>query len=74
MNTLSDVEFGRFQRFIYDAAGITLTPAKKALVCGRLSKRLQANRLESEFRCSGGARREISQTQSPSLLRRLPHG
>jgi chemotaxis protein methyltransferase CheR len=46
-NTLTDVEFGRFQRFIYEAAGITLSPAKKALVCGRLFKRLQANRLGS---------------------------
>ena len=47
MNTISDGDFVRFQRFIYEAAGITLTPAKKALVCGRLSKRLQANRLDS---------------------------
>jgi chemotaxis protein methyltransferase CheR len=47
MNTLTDVEFGRFQRFIYDAAGITLSPAKKALVCGRLSKRLAAHQLSS---------------------------
>jgi chemotaxis protein methyltransferase CheR len=48
MNTnLSDIEFTRFQRFIYDAAGIALSPAKKALVCGRLSKRLQANQLST---------------------------
>jgi chemotaxis protein methyltransferase CheR len=47
MNTLSDTEFSRFQRFIFDAAGITLSPAKKALVCGRLSKRLQAHQLKS---------------------------
>jgi chemotaxis protein methyltransferase CheR len=43
--TLSDREFGHFQRFIFDAAGITLSPAKKALVCGRLAKRLHATRL-----------------------------
>jgi chemotaxis protein methyltransferase CheR len=43
--TLSDLEFGHFQRFIFDAAGITLSPAKKALVCGRLAKRLHATRL-----------------------------
>lgn len=43
--TITDIEFARFQRFIYDAAGITLAPSKKALVCGRLSKRLQANQL-----------------------------
>ena len=47
MNTITDTEFGRFQRFIFDAAGITLSPAKKALVCGRLSKRLQAHSLAS---------------------------
>lgn len=42
---ISDQEFGRFQRFIYEAAGISLSPAKKALVCGRLSKRLQARQV-----------------------------
>ncbi|MCM5679931.1 protein-glutamate O-methyltransferase CheR [Schlegelella sp. S2-27] len=44
---ISDQEFGRFQRFIYEAAGISLSPAKKALVCGRLSKRLQARHVSS---------------------------
>jgi len=38
---ISDHEFSQFQRFIYDAAGITLSSAKKALVGGRLAKRLQ---------------------------------
>ncbi len=47
MHTITDTEFSSFQRFIFDAAGITLSPAKKALVSGRLAKRLQANRLES---------------------------
>jgi len=47
MNTITDTEFARFQRFIFDAAGITLSPAKKALVCGRLSKRLQAHDLDT---------------------------
>jgi chemotaxis protein methyltransferase CheR len=47
MNTITDIEFARFQRFIYDAAGITLSPAKKALVCGRLSKRLAAHQLDT---------------------------
>ena len=64
MNTITDTEFTRFQRFIYDAAGITLSPAKKALVCGRLSKRLQAHRLESfgayfELLSSGRAGEEV---------------
>lgn len=39
---ISDLEFARFQRFIFDAAGITLASSKKALVSGRLAKRLQA--------------------------------
>ena len=47
MHNITDTEFSRFQRFIFDAAGITLSPAKKALVSGRLSKRLQAHRLDS---------------------------
>jgi chemotaxis protein methyltransferase CheR len=45
--TISDQEFGCFQRFIFEAAGITLSSSKKALVCGRLSKRLQQRRLAS---------------------------
>src|ERR1700756_2536990 len=64
MNTITDTEFTRFQRFIYDAAGITLSPAKKALVCGRLSKRLQAHELDSfgayfELLSSGRADGEV---------------
>ncbi|HSI60604.1 MAG TPA: protein-glutamate O-methyltransferase CheR [Ideonella sp.] len=47
MHTITDTEFGQFQRFIYEAAGITLSPAKKALVCGRLAKRLQQRQLGS---------------------------
>jgi len=47
MHTLTDSEFSQFQRFIFDAAGITLSPAKKALVCGRLAKRLQHRQLPS---------------------------
>lgn len=37
---LSDSEFLQFQRFIFEAAGITLSPAKKALVSARLARRL----------------------------------
>jgi len=47
MYAISDQEFAHFQRFIFEAAGIALSPAKKALVSGRLSKRLQARRLTS---------------------------
>ena len=42
---ITDAEFGQFQRFIYDAAGITMADAKKALVTGRLSRRLDAHGL-----------------------------
>lgn len=49
MNSLAitDQEFTQFQRFIYDAAGISLSPAKKALVSGRLAKRVQQHHLNS---------------------------
>ncbi len=39
---INDAEFKRFSGLIYDIAGITLTDAKKVLLTGRLSKRLNA--------------------------------
>ncbi len=61
---ISDTEFGHFQRFIFDAAGITLSSAKKALVMGRLGKRLAHHQLESfsdyfELLCSGQQPQEV---------------
>lgn len=47
MIRISDAEFGQFQRFIFEAAGITLTESKKALVSGRLAKRLTACRVRN---------------------------
>ncbi len=47
MTPISDREFAQFQRFIFEAAGITLAASKKALVSGRLSKRLQHHQLAS---------------------------
>ncbi len=44
---LTEGEFSRFRQFIFDAAGITLSPSKKALVCGRLARRLAARGLDS---------------------------
>ena len=44
---ISDTEFAHFQRFIFDAAGITMADAKKTLVMGRLSKRLMQHGLDS---------------------------
>ena len=41
MTTLTDQEFARFQRFIFEAAGITLSDAKKVMVGSRLAMRLQ---------------------------------
>ncbi|WP_225409944.1 CheR family methyltransferase [Stigmatella hybrida] len=38
---LSEREFGGFQRLLYREAGIWLSPAKKALVVGRLARRLR---------------------------------
>lgn len=46
-NNITDQEFRQFQRFIYDAAGINLSPAKKALVVGRLAKRLAHYHVDS---------------------------
>lgn len=47
MLSITDQEFTQFQRFIFDAAGITLSSSKKALVSGRLAKRLQHCQLAS---------------------------
>jgi chemotaxis protein methyltransferase CheR len=47
MKSITDNEFAQFQRFIFEAAGITMADAKKALVTGRLSKRLAAHGLET---------------------------
>jgi chemotaxis protein methyltransferase CheR len=38
---ISDQEFEQFRRFIHSSAGISLSEGKKALVGGRLAKRLQ---------------------------------
>lgn len=44
---LSDTEFQLLQRLFYDQVGIQLPPVKRPLICGRLSKRLAALRLDS---------------------------
>lgn len=38
---ITDHEFDQFRNFIYNAAGINMQPNKKALICGRLAKRLR---------------------------------
>jgi chemotaxis protein methyltransferase CheR len=45
--TLSDREFASFQKLIHGITGIHLAPAKKALLCGRLAKRLRSRNLHS---------------------------
>jgi chemotaxis protein methyltransferase CheR len=47
VKSISDAEFAQFQRFIFEAAGISMADAKKALVTGRLNKRLAVHQLES---------------------------
>ena len=44
---LTDGEFAQFQKLILDLAGISMSPAKKMLVAGRLAKRLKALGLAS---------------------------
>ncbi|RJG01194.1 CheR family methyltransferase [Noviherbaspirillum sedimenti] len=45
--SITDQEFIQFQRFIYDAAGISMSSGKKALVSGRLAKRVRQCNLSS---------------------------
>lgn len=42
MPALTDHEFARFQRFIYEAAGITLSDAKKVMVGSRLASHTES--------------------------------
>jgi chemotaxis protein methyltransferase CheR len=44
---LSDQEFSQFQRWLHQATGIDLSPAKKTLVSSRLAKRLSHYQLPS---------------------------
>lgn len=44
---LTDREFVLFQKMIYDIAGINMSDAKKALVSGRLAKRVKHHELSS---------------------------
>ena len=45
--TLSDAQFERFAKFVYDRAGIYLAPAKKSLLANRLRRRQRALKLDS---------------------------
>lgn len=63
---ISDAEFANFREFAYRKAGISLSSAKKGLVCGRLAKRLKHYGLESYGEyfqlIEGGHRPEEAQT------------
>ena len=47
VTAINDHEFSQFQKLIYQLAGINLSPSKKALVSGRLAKRLAQHHLDS---------------------------
>jgi chemotaxis protein methyltransferase CheR len=47
MRPISSAELAKFQQFIFDEAGITLSASKKELVMGRLGKRLGAHQLHN---------------------------
>ncbi|MGB8076315.1 MAG: protein-glutamate O-methyltransferase CheR [Gallionella sp.] len=47
ITALNDAEFQQFQSWLHRTAGINLSPAKKALVAGRLSKRVKHHKLIS---------------------------
>jgi chemotaxis protein methyltransferase CheR len=47
VSTISDQEFGLFQRFFHEQIGLQLTTVKKPLLCGRLAKRLTALGLDN---------------------------
>ena len=46
INPITDEQFGRFRDLIHQEAGISLMPHKKALVAGRLAKRLRHYQLQ----------------------------
>ncbi len=45
VNSISDKDFLKFQELLHRIAGISLPNTKKALLCGRLSKRLRQNNI-----------------------------
>ena len=47
MRPISSAELAKFQQFIFDEAGITLSASKKELVMGRLGKRLGAHQMDN---------------------------
>ena len=74
--TLTDREFVQFQRFIFEAAGITMSASKKALVGGRLAKRVQHYQLNSysdyfKLLAKGDSPQEVQMALSEDDAKRL---
>ncbi|RYZ82457.1 MAG: hypothetical protein EOO68_34375, partial [Moraxellaceae bacterium] len=64
LTQLKDTEFQQFKSWLHRAAGINLSDAKKALVAGRLAKRLKHHNIQSygeyfQFITSGSATAEL---------------
>ncbi len=62
---ISEREFQLFQRLMFDEAGVTLAASKKALVSGRLAKRLKAQDCQSfktyyELVCRNSGERQLA--------------
>ena len=51
---MDDRTFNEFRRIVYEKSGISLGPTKKALVSGRVAKRLADKKLGSVALMSGG--------------------
>ena len=47
MDTITDGEFNKIQKIMYDRVGVTIGSSKKALVVGRLAKRLRHHNLNT---------------------------
>lgn len=84
MSELSDRDFTQFQRFIYEAAGITLAASKKHLVEGRLGKRVRDRKFDGygqyfKLLASGAEPAEVQiavdllTTNETYFFRELPH-
>lgn len=62
--SITDAEFGQFQKLIYQIAGISLSDAKKILLVGRLTKRLK----HYNFSTFGEYYRYVTSGQAPEEM------
>jgi chemotaxis protein methyltransferase CheR len=71
MYVITDKEFQLFRRFIFDAAGISLSDSKKTLVTSRLTRRLEARRVATfgdYFRLLAGNKDPVESQIAVDLL------